>query len=62
MPTQTEPKYIDVTPTWEEILPTLLLLHAQATTITARNIALAELQKMARLADERNAIVNGAVK
>lgn len=62
MPTQTEPKYIDVTPTWEAILPTLLRVHAQATTATARNIALAELQKMARLADERNAIVNGAVK
>ena len=44
-------KTIDLTPTWEQILPTLLVIHADAETAKARETARTELRRMARLAD-----------
>lgn len=46
-------KYIDMTPTWEEILPTLLLLLSEGAP-EGQKTAREELQRMAKLADERN--------
>lgn len=40
-------KTIDITPTWSEILPALILLIQNGQT----NVAVQELQKMAKLAD-----------
>ncbi len=42
--------FIDVTPTWEEILPTLLTVYADGNA-TGRTAAREELERMARLAD-----------
>lgn len=43
-------EYIDLTPTWEAILPTLLLVYTDATP-QGRAGALEELTRMARAAD-----------
>jgi hypothetical protein len=48
MQTQT----MDLTPTWEEILPALVRLYNEADTLDARWTAIEELTKMARLADK----------
>jgi hypothetical protein len=44
-------EYMDLTPTWQEILPVLLELHANATTYEAKKTAFAELNRMAKIAD-----------
>lgn len=43
-------EYIDLTPTWSEILPTLLLIYTDATA-EGRAGALTELKRMAEIAD-----------
>lgn len=48
---------IDLTPTWEEILPALVRLYAEAETIEAQQTAYEELTRMARLADKQVAQV-----
>lgn len=45
---------INLTPTWRGVLPLLLETYAHGTD-KGRAMALAELQNMAKLADERNA-------
>lgn len=42
--------FIDVTPTWEEILPTLLTIHRDGNAAGQR-AAIEELTRMAKLAD-----------
>lgn len=42
---------IDLTPTWESILPVLLEVHNSAETSTARQAAFNELRRMAQIAD-----------
>lgn len=49
-------EYIDCTPTWEGILPVLLTLLENGNA-QGKATAKAELVKMAKLADERNAMV-----
>ena len=44
-------KYINIAPTWEQILPALLLLLSNGNA-TGRAEAVRELQRMARAADE----------
>lgn len=44
-------RYIDVTPTWEGVLPALLAVFGDAETAEARRTAGEELRRMARLAD-----------
>jgi hypothetical protein len=44
------PKYIDVTPTWSQILPALLAL-LESGTAEGRRTARDELERMAALAD-----------
>jgi hypothetical protein len=46
-------KYVDITPTWSEILPALLALLSNPIT---RDDALMELSRMAKLADKAVAI------
>jgi hypothetical protein len=48
---------IDLTPTWEGILPAMLTLYAEAETIEAKQTAYEELTRMARLADKQVAQV-----
>lgn len=45
-------KTIDLTPSWQEILPALLLLLERGSTESQRH-AKSELRRMAALADER---------
>lgn len=47
---------IDITPTWRGLLPVLVELATNATTVEAQKDAEAELQKMATAADRYNAI------
>jgi hypothetical protein len=47
MQTQT----VDITPTWSEILPSILILH-KSQSQNARELAVSELERMARLADK----------
>jgi len=54
-------KYIDVTPTWEGILPTLLVIYRDGTTVEARQTAMKELERMAKLADAYVAEMKGRV-
>lgn len=42
---------IDITPTWEGLLPLLLRVHEHGTTQRARSDAFDELARMAKLAD-----------
>lgn len=46
-----ETETIDITPTWEGILPVLLTLAIEGDTGTARETARQELRRMAKLAD-----------
>lgn len=48
-------KTIDLTPTWEGLVPVLLQIAQHATSLTARQDIQAELVKMARAADKWNA-------
>jgi hypothetical protein len=43
---------IDLTPTWEGILPALLAIIEGSKHTAARNSAMAELRRMAQLADK----------
>lgn len=45
------PEYVDLTPTWSEMVPVLVRLAADATTPKARDNAMLELQKLARIGD-----------
>lgn len=49
--TKTLVEYVDITPTWEGMLPALLAVYTGATKAQHRGEALAELQRMARIAD-----------
>lgn len=42
---------IDITPTWEGLLPVMLRIAEHGTTHSARRDALEELRRMAKLAD-----------
>lgn len=44
-------KTIDITPTWEEILPALLAILTEGTTREGREHATKELTRMAKIAD-----------
>ena len=44
-------KHINLTPTWEGILPALLAIIANGETVEARKTAEQELRRMARLSD-----------
>ncbi len=50
---------IDLTPTWSQMLSTLLFLYEEGTPEGRAN-ATAELQRMAKLADERNTLIKAA--
>ncbi len=63
-------KTVDLTPSWEGILPVLLTIYNYAETAEARNTAFAELKRMAQLADayvaeqkrnERKTIIHPAI-
>ena len=54
-----KPRYIDMTPTWTEIAPTIAHVLENATQ-EGRDTIRPELMRMAALADERNAIVQAA--
>jgi hypothetical protein len=43
---------IDLTPSWSEVFPVLLLVYTDGTTTAARNGAFQELERMASLADK----------
>jgi len=43
---------IDITPTWEALLPSLVYLAVNGTTAESRKTAMDELTRMARFADE----------
>lgn len=43
--------YIDVTPTWESMVPVLVHLAVEGQTAQARQTAMAELLRAARIAD-----------
>jgi hypothetical protein len=45
-------KTIDLTPSWEGILPLLLAVYSNGETVEAKQTAYAELSRMARLADK----------
>lgn len=45
-------KYIDITPTWREILPLLVEIAVNAETPKARDTAWKELRRMADIADQ----------
>lgn len=48
---------VDITPTWSEMVPVLLrLLHSD--THSAREVAIVEMHRMARLADKMKAHLN----
>lgn len=51
-------KTIDITPTWSEILPALLLL-LKSKNAEARLTAEVELERMAKLADRQMAHIKG---
>ncbi len=46
------PEYIDVTPTWEQILHSLLLVYTDSETGKGKAYAVEELTRMAKLADK----------
>ena len=46
-----ESKTVDMTPTWEGILPAILALLADGVKAETRGVAIAELERMAKLAD-----------
>jgi hypothetical protein len=52
-------KYIDITPTWSEILPALIALTSMPQT---REDALMELSRMAKLADAQVAFIKAGDK
>ena len=43
---------VDITPTWEALLPALVHCASHGTTVESRTMAMEELLKMARLADQ----------
>lgn len=51
----TEPKTIDITPSWEGILPLLVHVAEHGTTAEGRNAAMDELMRLARTVDQMNA-------
>jgi hypothetical protein len=51
MTQEPEPKYIDMTPTWESLAFHIATLAIEGTTSESRQIGREELQKMARCAD-----------
>lgn len=53
-----DPITIDITPTWEGILPTLLLIWRDTESGKDRSFVLSELKKMAHAADLYNSIAN----
>jgi hypothetical protein len=52
---------IDVTPLWEEIVPALVLILENGTA-SGREIAIAEITRMAQLADKYVAIIRNEEK
>lgn len=46
---------LDLTPTWESLIPLLVEVAANGTDAKARNQAMNELKRLARAVDERNA-------
>ena len=48
-------KTIDLTPTWESLVPVLLHIAQHSESVTARQDILTELTNMARAADKWNA-------
>lgn len=48
-------EHIDITPTWEGILPLLVEVAVNGETVAARKEAMDELRKIARAADAMNA-------
>jgi len=52
-------QYIDITPTWSEILPALLALLTMPQT---REDAISELSRMAKLADRQVAMIKAEGK
>jgi hypothetical protein len=46
-----ESRTVDMTPTWEGILPAIVALLADGVKAEARGVAIAELERMAKLAD-----------
>jgi hypothetical protein len=53
---------IDLTPSWEQILPALLMLYVNSETTAGRTAAMEELRRMARLADEHVAASKAGTK
>ena len=49
---------VDITPTWSEILPALLIL-LKSKNANARDVATSELERMAKLADRHMAHIKG---
>jgi hypothetical protein len=53
-----ETQYIDITPTWEQIVPALLLI-LKSGTADSKQYAAEEITRMAALADKYNTIAKG---
>ena len=51
MSKETKPEYIDITPTWQGLLPSILKALANAENPQVKEIMEAELLRMAKLAD-----------
>lgn len=51
-----EPEKIDLMPTWTGVLPILLLSYIHGETTEIRSTALAELKRMAKVADRALAL------
>lgn len=57
MTTETTPETVDLTPQWAGILPALLSIVRNGTTVESQKFAEGELLRMARLADRYVAAV-----
>jgi hypothetical protein len=49
---------IDITPTWQALIPTLVEVAANGTSAQARKSAMAELLRLAKAVDDMNATAN----
>ena len=55
----TKAKSIDVTPTWSDIVDTMLILYRDVESATAKDSVIKEFRRMAKAADAYNANATG---
>jgi len=56
---ENESRAIDVTPTWSDIVGTMLILYRDVESATARDSIVQEFRRMAKAADAYNASATG---